>query len=55
MSKEKVEFKIDTLEGLLEEILFCLNQLPNTKIKSYWFKDTYELCSEITKQLKQKT
>lgn len=46
---EKVIFKIDTTEGLLEEILFILNQIPNTKIQSYWFKNTYELCSEISK------
>lgn len=46
--------KIDTQEGLLEEILFILNQIPNMEIKSFWFKDTYELCSEIGRYIKKK-
>lgn len=52
--EQEVKFKIDIAEGLLEEILFCLNQLPNQKVNSYWFKDTYELCSEIGKHINKK-
>lgn len=43
--------KFDTKDGLLEEILYCLNQVPNTKVKSNWFKNTYEICSEIQKHI----
>jgi len=52
--EQEVIFKIDTTEGLLEEILFCLNQIPNKSVNSYWFRDTYELCTEISKHLNKK-
>jgi hypothetical protein len=43
--------KFDNIEALLEEVLYCLNQLPNTKVKSNWFEDTYDICSEINKYI----
>lgn len=49
--EDQVIFKIDTPLGLLEEILHCLNQIPNTKVKSFWFNNTYEICSEIKKHI----
>lgn len=46
--------KFTTANRMLKEILECLNQLSNKKVKNVWFKDTYEICSEINKFLKQK-
>jgi hypothetical protein len=41
--------KFDNVYNLLDEILYCLNQLKNQKVGSNWFKDTYEICTEISK------
>lgn len=46
--------KFTTANRMLKEILECLNQLSNKKVKNVWFKDTYEICEEIGKHLKTK-
>lgn len=38
---------------LLKEVLNSLQTLPNKGVKNAWFKDTYEICREISKFLKQ--
>lgn len=38
---------------LLAEILYCLNQLPNQKVNSGYFKNTYDICTEINRHLKR--
>lgn len=43
--------KFDDKKALLEEIVYCLNQIPNIKVRSRWFKNTYEICSEINKYI----
>lgn len=44
--------KVRDTELLLKEVLKVINQLPNTKINSSYFDDTYQLASEIEKHLK---
>ena len=44
-----MESKFVSSERLLKEILTALNSLPNKKVESVWFKNTYEICSEIIK------
>lgn len=44
--------KIQTKDILLNEILYCLNQIKNTKVEGHFFKNTYEICAGISKHLK---
>jgi len=44
--------KFDTSMDLIKAILIALNSVPNTKVDSQHFVNTYEMCSEISKFLK---
>ena len=47
--------KFVSSERLLKEILTALNSLPNKKVESVWFKNTYEIATEIGRFLNNKT
>lgn len=51
IKKWKEDKRFDTIEGLLEEVVYCLNQISNRRVESKWFKNTYEIINEIEKYL----
>jgi len=46
------ESKFDTSMDIIKAIREALNSMPNTKVDSEHFVNTYDMCSEIGKFLK---
>ncbi len=48
MKKEELEKKLKEAKQLMKDVVYCLNQVKNTKVDGK-FKSTYELISALEK------